>query len=115
VNYKFLRARPEHERDLMFRRLENIGAVDLGKYAAIYEGDVDGQDDETVLEDLFRTFNIDHPADFRAPSMSVGDIVMLDRSRLWFCDSFGWVELKGENAPVAYSVLVLDVSGRAAR
>ena len=113
MNYKFIRAREEHQRDLMFRSLDRIGAVDLNKYEVIYDGDVENGQDRVILEDLYRTFNIDHPADFRAASMSIGDIVMLDRSRLFFCDRVGFVELTGENAPVRYSRVELNVSRRA--
>jgi len=117
MNYKFIRARDEFQRDLMFRSLDCIGPVDLGKYEVIYDGEIedDTGQDHLVLEDLYRIFNIDHPADFRAASMSIGDIVMLDRSRMFFCDRVGFVELTGEHAPVKYSRLQLYVSGRPAR
>jgi hypothetical protein len=117
MNYKFLRAREEFQRDLMFRSLERIGAVDLGKYEVVYDGELEaaGHEDWKVCEELFRIFNIDHPADFRAASMSVGDIVMLDRSRLFFCDTAGFVALTGEHAPVAYSRVELYAASRPAR
>jgi hypothetical protein len=116
MNYMFLRAREEFQRDLMFRSLDRIGPVDLSKYEVIYAGECadDGQD-QVILEGLFQTFNIAHPEDFRAASMSVGDIVMLGNARLWFCDSVGWVALTGENAPVAYSRVTLYEASRPAR
>lgn len=99
MRYQFLRLRREWQRDFMFRSLENIGAVELGFYEVIYEGEVeDTGKDSVALEQLFGVFNVDHPRDFHHASMSVSDLVLLDRTRLWFCDSVGWVELKGENA-----------------
>jgi hypothetical protein len=108
MNYKILRPREQFQRDLMFRSLDRIGPVDMNKYEMIYHGEIeDAGADKPLLDCLFETFNINHPADFRHASMSVGDVVMLDCSRLWFCDTVGWVALT--------SRLELDVTGRAVR
>jgi hypothetical protein len=116
MNYRILHLREAHMRDRGFRSLAAAGPVDLGYYQEVYSGEIaDAGNDTAMLESLFHTFNVDHPADYRAHSMSVSDIVMLDNARLWFCDSIGWVALTGENAPVAKSPLVLDVSGKAGR
>ena len=50
-----------------------------------------------ILEELFRIFNIDHPADFKGHSLSVSDIVILDindKTSSWYCDDTGWTEIK---------------------
>jgi hypothetical protein len=49
-----------------------------GPYDCTYEGAAKFTGDPVeVLEDLFRTFNIAHPEDFRSHSLSVGDRVVL--------------------------------------
>lgn len=56
----------------------------------------DAVDDYTspidYLEELFREFNIDHPADYTGRSLSVSDVVILD-GVAYFCDDFGWKKL----------------------
>ena len=49
----------------------------------------DAKADEDVLEELFREFNIDHPAGFKSYSMSVGDMVDLD-GRIYWCAPIGF-------------------------
>jgi YodL-like protein len=108
MNYKIVRPLEAFERDLLFRSLDRIGTVDLDKYVVTYSADItDVGSDAAVLETLFQIFNTDHPADFRQHSMSVGDIVVLDGARFWFCDSIGWVQLTGDNAPKPNSRLSL--------
>jgi hypothetical protein len=72
------------------------GPVDLSRYRETYAGEIDGTP-TAALEDLFRTFNINHPNDFRSHSLSVGDIVRLDGAGLFYCDTIGWAEIPGPN------------------
>jgi len=49
--------------------------------------------DKTVLEKLFEMFNINHPEDYKARSLSLSDVVAIVRTnvtRYYYCDSFGW-------------------------
>lgn len=46
--------------------------------------------DQGALSHIFYRFNVDHPDDFRGPSLSVGDIVTLEDSRSYVCLSEGW-------------------------
>ena len=51
---------------------------------------------KTSLEDIFRTFNLDRPADFTGHSLSVSDIVVLNRggdTKAYYCDSAGFVDV----------------------
>lgn len=41
-------------------------------------GDIEAAEDEVVLEEIFRIYNIDHPAHYRNRSLSVGDVIVLD-------------------------------------
>ena len=58
-----------------------------------YEEDFKNRTDEEILESIYVKFNTARPSDFRAHSMSTSDIVILDDSRMWYCDSFGWQEM----------------------
>ena len=37
----------------------------------------------TTLEDIYRTFNVDHPADFKGHSLSVSDVVVLHQKDVY--------------------------------
>ena len=64
----------------------------LSNYDEVYNGEIDakGKNKLEVLDELFEIFNINHPEDFRGHSLSVSDIVLLDDSDYYYCDSFGW-------------------------
>ena len=52
--------------------------------------------DATTLDDLFERFNIERPNDFTGHSMSVSDVIIMNRGgRLtaYYVDSFGFTEL----------------------
>ena len=63
-------------------------------YQTVYEGDVIPNENGPIatLDDLFYTFNCNHPTDFRGHSLSVSDIVELD-GKAYYCDSAGWEEI----------------------
>ena len=55
-----------------------------------------GQTQSETLEAIYTKFNIDHPADYKAHSLSVSDIVVLHENgenTAHFVDSFGFTEL----------------------
>jgi ltrC-like protein len=87
----------EDTRDYRFEpyeRLQAAGlAVDRANYDLVYTAPLDGS---TSLEDIYRTFNIDHPADFRGHSLSVSDVVVLHQNgqdTAHYVDSFGYREV----------------------
>ena len=93
--------RSDDTRDLRFEPLERITAVGLtverDNYDLVYtapltaEGRV-GQ----KLEQIYETFNLHHPSDFKGHSLSVSDIVALKQGQQvssHYCDSFGFKEL----------------------
>lgn len=97
------------EDDLVFRDWDKVKTLGLTpsellkRYKIVYEGELEGesatQPTIRVLEELFRIFNIDHPEDYRARSLSNSDVVALcdgdgNPSTYWFCDSWGWEEIK---------------------
>ena len=88
-----LKGRPE-TRDYRFEAYERLQAaglaVDRQNYDLVYTAPLDGK---TTLEDIYRTFNLDRPADFTGHSLSVSDVVVLTRSGkegAHYCDSLGF-------------------------
>jgi len=62
-----------------------------GPYRQTFEGTVPFDGDSTAsLEELFRIFNIDHPAGFYSHSLSIGDRVVLGEEATFECARFGW-------------------------
>ena len=77
-----------------YDRLQATGrSVDRANYGLVYTAPLDGK---TTLEDIYRTFNIDHPADFKGHSLSVSDVVVLHqggKDTAHYCDSFGFQQV----------------------
>lgn len=87
----------DETRDYRFEpydRLQATGrSVDRANYGLVYTAPLDGK---TTLEDIYRTFNIDHPADFKGHSLSVSDVVVLHqggKDTAHYCDSFGFQQV----------------------
>ena len=87
----------EETRDYRFEPLDRLRAVGMDvqrdNYELVYSALLaDGES----LEDIYRRFNIDHPADFTGHSLSISDIVVLrngDTETAHYCDSFGFTEV----------------------
>ena len=80
-----------------FEPLDRLRAVGLDvqrdNYDLVYSAPLS---DGESLEDIYRRFNLDHPADFTGHSLSVSDIVVLrhgDTETAHYCDSFGFTEV----------------------
>lgn len=75
-------------------------------YAAVYAGNLDHRGDtQDRLNELYETFNIRRPEDFRGHSLSVSDIVALKQHGVVSChyvDSWGFKELPGFLKPENY-------------
>lgn len=68
----------------------------LKDYEVVYSGEIDNYNIEYTLEKLFEIFNIYQPEDFRGRSMSVSDVVMLDRGTYvehYYCDHIGFKKI----------------------
>ncbi len=82
-------------RDFRYRPYEELQAaglaVDRKNYELVYTAPLDGK---TTLENIYRTFNSDdRPADFRGHSLSVSDVVVINRGgkeEAHYCDSIGF-------------------------
>lgn len=68
---------------------EKLGGFDINDYEIVYEGEIEGSDPISILDELWVIFNINHPNDYHGRSMSVSDVVVLDDAK-YFCDSIGW-------------------------
>ena len=68
------------------------GRIPAELYRRAYEGTVEAEN----LEDVFYIFNMDHPEDYRARSLSMSDVVEIIEdhgSSFYICDTFGFKEV----------------------
>ena len=78
---------------------DNFDAVLPENYKLVYLGELSemqGQTQSETLEAIYTKLNIEHPADYKAHSLSVSDIVVLHENgenSAHFVDSFGFTEL----------------------
>ena len=78
---------------------DNFDAVTPENYKLVYLGELtelQGQTQSETLEAIYTKLNVDHPADYKAHSLSVSDIVVLHENgenSAHFVDSFGFTEL----------------------
>ena len=77
-----------------YDRLQAAGrTVDKANYTEVYAAPLASG---TTLEDIYRTFNVDHPADFDGHSLSVSDVVVLHQNghdTAYYCDSVGFQQV----------------------
>ena len=86
-----------------FARLEQMGsAPNLDHYEAVYFANTPayfyGMSNAEALEELYLTFNLRRPEDFRGHSLSVSDVVVLNRegqTGALYVDRIGFKELSG--------------------
>jgi hypothetical protein len=67
--------------------------VDKANYMEVYAAPLTAG---TTLEDIYRTFNVDYPADFKGHSLSVSDVVVLHQNgqdTAHYCDSVGFQQV----------------------
>lgn len=76
------------------RKIPDLDRTFEKYYNLVYETvmEYNNLPDMTILEDLFRIFNIERPDDYKGRSMSTSDIVILD-DKVYYCDSFGFTKL----------------------
>ncbi len=89
-------------RDLIYEPLERIRQAGesprKGNYELAYTGELAFGLDLSVLDKLWEKFNINHPADYHRPSMSISDIIALKRDDVISCyyvDRLGFSPLPG--------------------
>ena len=77
-NFSIYQVPPGPEgRDFSYRSYEDLQAdglsVDRKNYQLVYTAPLDK---DTTLDEIYRRFNIEHPADYKGHSLSMGDIVV---------------------------------------
>ena len=97
----------------------NLDTIVPENYEQVYMGELSefrGRTQGETLEAIYTKFNIDHPADYKAHSLSVSDIVVLHENRensAHFVDTFGFtglpqflheLEEKAEDLTVTFTV-----------
>lgn len=98
MKYKLRQINPNKKVSYLFRDYDyalNHG-FNLDDYDVVYEGEIEGDYFDTVLENLYTIFNINHPKDFKGRSLSTSDLVELD-GRIYYCDDIGWKEWSAVN------------------
>ncbi len=74
-------------------------SVEHVNYDLIYTGQLHAQGDTYQrLESLYEQFNLDYPADYHSPSLSVSDIIAVKQNGMiscHYCDSIGFREIPG--------------------
>lgn len=71
---------------------DEIGTVDEKQYTEVYKGSINVPGKyahEQTLDEIFKLLNIDKPADYTHPSLSVGDVVVL-RDFTYYYDGTSW-------------------------
>lgn len=70
------------------------GGVNVFDYETVYTGNIEQKDTTAeTLEAIFEMFNINPPADYTGRSLSVSDLVALEDTGTYFCDSFGFKQI----------------------
>lgn len=66
----------------------------LDDYEEVYSSDIEykEKDINAFLEKLFYIFNVKHPEDYHAHSLSVSDIIVVD-GHAYYVDSFGYATI----------------------
>lgn len=84
-------------REYLFFNMDHIQkkgmAVEGSDYSLVYGGSLGQQE---TLETIYEKFNLDHPGGYTRHSLSVSDVVVLNRggqASAYFVDSFGYAEL----------------------
>ena len=71
----------------------NHGGVNFRDYETVYTGEITVTDPNTILDQIYTIFNTAIPADYRGRSLSVSDLVAIENTGTYFCDSIGWKQI----------------------
>ena len=83
----------------LLEKYQGSAAIDSSLYDRVFQGEISGHG----LEDVYRKFNVGHPAGFAGHSLSVSDVVEICddavsglKKGFYFCDSFGFKKVAFE-------------------
>jgi len=83
------------------KSLEDKGiSVNSSAYDLVYTAEINanGRTKEQVLEDIYTSFNVEHPKDFAGRSLSVSDVIVMEKNGVQtahYSDNIGFAEIKG--------------------
>lgn len=101
--YEIWQMRTDENPDLLFRSwgefLKKGVTPSPLTHEKIYEGSLPEivSDEEELLEEIYTKFNTDNLADFKGHSLSMSDVIVLDRDghrQGYFVDTFGFTPFK---------------------
>ena len=81
-----------HQKKGITPKIEDYDLIYIGELPSVI------RNMNRTLEQIYEKFNLDHPADYRGYSLSVSDVVAINRGgklSYHFCDSAGFRELQG--------------------
>ena len=88
------------EHDRCFRGFDVNKRVPMEDYELVWEGELGGR----TLDKVYRELIYAHPADYKARSLSVSDIVEVigedGKGNKWFCNNVGWVKVDNEQSSI---------------
>ena len=88
MTYKIYQLLPMYH-DLLFEKYDNI-EFNIENYKQVYDGNIDAEENVIgTLEKIYLMFNLSKPNDFHGHSLSISDVVELDREK-YYVDQFGW-------------------------
>ena len=61
----------------------------MNDYVPVWRGMIESETVMGALNELFYMFNMERPEQFCGRSLSVSDVVLLDKQP-YYCDDFGW-------------------------
>lgn len=91
---------------LDFLKKQNV-KVTIDKYNQVWEGEHITSSDDTmeILDEIYTDFYFSRPKDFKGHRLSTSDVVKLD-DKYYYCDSYGWVELKNFEPKAKKAVII---------
>lgn len=94
IAYSIFQLPVEHDNVFMnYEWAMKHGGIDVKEYETVYTGEITGTEPTAILDQLYTIFNAVHPTDYRGRSLSVSDLVALEDTGTYFCDSIGWRQI----------------------
>lgn len=101
IEYKYKIMQLPTESDYKFRNYKFAmdHGFDILDYKKVYTGKEKANSIEDLLEKLWVKFNLNHPDDYKAHSLSVSDVIVVEENKrgrndtfeyAHYCDTFGW-------------------------
>ena len=91
MTYKIYQLLPKYH-GLLFEKYDHT-EFNIEKYKQVYDGNINAEENVIgTLEKIYLMFNLSKPNDFRGHSLSVSDVVELDREK-YYVERFGWKKI----------------------